>query len=257
LGGWLRVVVQLEGGPAVWNMAVDEALLKLRSEGRIPDTLRLYTFNPPAVTIGRFQRVESSVDLEAARRLGVDVVRRITGGGSVYHDPQGEVTYSIVVGFDTMPKLRDVVESFRTLCTAVAEALRSMGVPAEYKPVNDVVIGGRKVSGNAQARTATAVLQHGTILYRVDRETMERLLRAPREKLTSHGVVRVSERVTSVEEALGRRVSPAEIAVALVDSFRRTLGYEAIRVDTLSAEEKRLAEQLLGRYESREWLWRR
>ncbi len=256
--GRLRVILNLEGSPASWNMAVDEALLLLRSEGRIGDTLRIYTFNPPAVTIGRFQRVASSVNLDEARRRGVSVVRRITGGGSVYHDPQGEVTYSIVLGFNSRPELRDVAESFRILCTAVAEALRSLGVDAVYKPVNDVVVGGRKISGNAQARTSSALLQHGTVLYRVDREAMDSLLVAPTDKLRDHGVRRVSERVTSIEEALGRTVSPVEVAVALVDAFRRVLGYEGIIVDSLTPVEVELAEKLRReRYENSSWLFKR
>jgi lipoate-protein ligase A len=256
-GDKLRVILQLAGLPADMNMAIDEALLKLRSEGLIPDTLRVYTFNPPAVTIGRFQRLSTSVNMDEALRRGVQVVRRITGGGSVYHDPHGEVTYSIVVGVDRRPGLRDVHESFRLLCSGVVEALRSLGVPAEYKPVNDVVVAGRKVSGNAQARTPTAVLQHGTILYRVDRGAVRALLRAPQEKLRDHNVSDVAERIAGISELTGRHYSPEEIAVALVDSFRRVLGYDSIYVDKLKREEELLARKLLDRYRSRSWLYKR
>ncbi|ABM80654.1 lipoate--protein ligase family protein [Hyperthermus butylicus] len=255
--GTLRVILDLEGAPAVWQMAVDEALLRLRSMGRIPDTLRIYRFRPHAVTIGRFQRLESSVDLEEARKLGIDVVRRFTGGGSVYHDTDGEVTYSIVLGLEGRPELRDVAMSYRVLCRGVVEALRILGVEAEYKPINDVVAGGRKVSGNAQARTATAVLQHGTVLYATNLDVMERVLRVPRAKLESHGALRIRDRVATLSQLLGRELHYWEVAVALVEGFRIALGYDAIRIDALSGEEKRLAEQLAPRYASREWLYRR
>ncbi|WP_236698197.1 lipoate--protein ligase family protein [Pyrodictium occultum] len=253
----LRVILDLEGHPASWQMAVDEALLRLRGEGAVPDTLRVYVFNPPAVTIGRFQRLEASVDLEEARRMGIDVVRRFTGGGSVYHDPAGEVTYSIALGLDSLPGLRDVEESYRVLCRGVVEALRVLGVEAEFKPVNDVVVAGRKISGNAQARAAGALLQHGTLLYASDLQVMARLLRAPREKLESHGARSIEERVTTVERVLGRRPAREEAALALVEGFRRALGYDTVRLDVLSPEEESLARRLEERYRSSWWLRRR
>ena len=253
----LRVVLDLEGSPATWQMAVDEALLRLRDEGAIPDTLRVYVFSPPAVTIGRFQRLETSVDMEEAQRMGVEVVRRFTGGGSVYHDPEGEVTYSITLGLDSAPGLRDVAESYRVLCGGVVEALRVLGVQAEFKPVNDVVAGGRKISGSAQARARGALLQHGTLLYAADLEAMARLLRAPREKLESHGARGIEDRVTTVERLLGRRPTRVEAALALVEGFRRALGYDTIRLDRLTREEVELAERLVEKYRDEKWLRRR
>ncbi|MEM0486808.1 MAG: lipoate--protein ligase family protein, partial [Sulfolobales archaeon] len=92
----MRFRLIVDEGSGCYNMAMDEALLFTVAMGGVP-TLRLYVFNKPTVTLGYFQKVEEVVDLEFARKEGIDVVRRVTGGGAVYHDPEGEVTYSIVV----------------------------------------------------------------------------------------------------------------------------------------------------------------
>jgi len=253
-GGQLRVILDLAGRPPWWQMALDEAVLDAVAAGEAPATLRVYVFSPTSVTIGLFQRVRDAVDLEEAERLGVPVVRRFTGGGAVLHDEDGEVTYSVAA--PAVGPLRSIEESYRVLCTAVARALQRLGVPAEYSPPNDVVAAGRKVSGNAQARRRGALLQHGTILYNADKELMERLLRAPREKLESHGARSIADRVVNISELLGRSVEPHEIARALTDAFSETLGLEAVP-GWYTVEEMRRAWVLKKRYRSREWLLRR
>ena len=94
-------------------MALDEALLEGVRRGVSPPTLRLYAFTPSAVTMGRFQRAAEVVDLELADKLGVPVVRRITGGGAVYHDEFGEVTYSVMAPVDLFPG--SILDSYRTV----------------------------------------------------------------------------------------------------------------------------------------------
>ena len=252
--GVLRVILDTAGRPPWWQMALDEVLLEAVASGRSPPTLRLYTFSPTSVTIGYFQGLSRSVRLGEAERLGVPVVRRFTGGGAVVHAEDGELTYSIATLAEG--SLRDVEESYRVICGAVVDALRHMGVAAEYSPPNDVVVGGRKVSGNAQARRRGALLQHGTILYRAPRELMERLLVVPREKLASHGAAKVSDRVAGVEEVLGRRVTAEEIAEHLVDAVSNRLGLRPVR-GWYSRWELEEARSLKEKYRSRSWLMRR
>jgi len=253
-GGRLRFILDLAGRPPWWQMALDEALLELVSRGESEPALRVYTFSPSSVSIGYFQSVEEAVDLEEARRRGVPVVRRFTGGGSVYHSEDGEVTYSIAL--PARGPLADVGESYRLLCTAVADALQSLGVAAAYRPPNDVEIGGRKVSGNAQARRRGALLQHGTIILDPDYEAMEALLRAPRAKLESHGAASVRERVTGVNRELGRRIDPVTVAEALRRSFEEKLGLETVE-SWYTPRELSLARSLKEKYRSPHWLHKR
>ncbi len=239
-------LLRLEGDAAL-NMAVDEALLR----SRIP-TVRFYRFKPSAVTIGYFQRVESSVNLKEAEMLGVSVVRRITGGGAVYHDERGELTYSVAGPLDLFPK--DVRQSFRYLCEGVMGVVRRFGLEPQFAGVNDVLIGGRKVSGSAQTREGGALLQHGTIMYDTDLETLARLISPPREKLSDKGLGSVLERVTTISKELGRDVRFEEVLKAAIDSFS-FLG--EMGEGDLTEEEWRHVQELEEKYRSRRWNFRR
>ena len=241
-------------GDAYWNMALDEALLELRREGRSPDTLRLYVFKPSAVTIGYFQKIGEAVDLEYAERAGIPVVRRATGGGSVYHDERGEITYSIATTVDKVP--RAIVESYRHICRGLVYALEELGLEAEFVPVNDVVVRGRKISGSAQLRRGRGVLQHGTLMYATDLEILARVLRVPREKLAARGISSIYERVTTASRELGRRVTREEVVEALKKGFERALGVRLVP-GSLTGEELELARELVEKYRSREWNFRR
>ena len=235
-------------------MALDEAILEAVAAGRAPPTLRLYTFSPTSVTIGYFQGLSRSVRLDAARRLGTPVVRRFTGGGSVLHSEEGELTYSIAAPAEGV--LANVVESYRVLCGAVADALRRLGADAVYEPPNDVTVGGRKISGNAQARRRGALLQHGTILLQPSRGLMEQVLVAPQVKLGSHGAASIGDRVVGLWEALGREVGVIEVAERLVEAISAAVGLEP-REGWYSRWELEAARSLSRKYRSPGWLEKR
>ncbi len=235
-------------------MGFDEALLVLRDRGEIPPTLRLYMWNPSSVTIGYFQRIRDVVNLEYAEEHGIPVVRRITGGGAVYHDAYGEVTYSIVL--DVKGVLTDVQESYRLICSGLVKALELMGLKAEFVPVNDIVVSGKKISGSAQTRRRNTLLQHGTLLVSTDLNVMEKVLRVPRQKLESHGVVRIRDRVTTVSIEKNKHMSPEEVIPYLIEGFRKALGVRFVE-EKPSLEEVELARRLEEKYRSREWNFKR
>ena len=247
----VRLLLDLKGSPPEYQMALDEALLELRSSGLIEvDTFRLYVFNPSSITIGYFQRIGETVNLEEAEKLGVPIVRRVSGGGAVYHDVKGEVTYSIIAS--ASGRLSSVEESYKIICGGIVRALEILGVNASFQPINDVVVGGRKISGSAQARRRGALLQHGTLMYDTDIETMEKLLRPPREKMESKGVSSLRERVVTVSEVLGRKTTLEEVVEAMIKGFSQALGL-SVEEGTLSEREERLAEELTEKYRSKEW----
>ncbi len=232
-------------------MAMDEALLFSVAMGG-PPTLRLFVFGRPTVTVGYFQRVEEVVDVGLAQREGIDIVRRITGGGAVYHDPSGEITYSVVLPETRVPG--DVVESFKYLSSGVVEAARILGAPAEFAPLNDGVIAGKKFSGQAQTRRFGVVLQHGTFMYATDLDRLAEVLRVGGVKLSSRGPVRA--RVTTLSEFLGRTITKEEALEALIEGFKRGLSAE-IHEGTYTEIELRLASELKWKYRSREWVFMR
>lgn len=234
------------------NMATDEAILRHVTSGESPNTLRFYTWNPSAVSIGYFQGIEQEVDLEACRDLNVAVVRRLTGGGAVYHDRDGEVTYSICIE-DTYPGLPSkVLDSYRVLCAGLVKGFEILGLTAEFKPINDILVNEKKISGNAQTRRFGGILQHGTLLCRVDPRLMFSLLKVPDEKIRDKLIQAVEERVTSVERELGH-VDRDAITQAMISGFTETMGIELI-TGKLRASEIEMASQIKAeRYADQAW----
>ena len=205
----LRVIFDTKNR-AYWNMALDESLLMNLQE--IGPTLRVYGWEPHAVSIGYFQSMEEEVNVEVAREKGIDLVRRITGGGAVYH--KWEVTYSII-----LPPFRGrILDSYRVINKGIVNALRKMGVNAKHHGINDVIVNNRKISGNAQTRKYGGLLQHGTVLMDVDVDEMFKVLRVPEEKLRDKTIENVKHRVTSLKH-LGIEITFEELQKYLVDGF--------------------------------------
>ncbi len=243
----MRWRLLLVDGDAAFNMALDEALLL---SGR--PTLRVYRFRPSAVTIGYFQSVENSVDLEEIEKRGIDLVRRPTGGGAVYHDEFGEVTYSVTGPVDLFSK--SVEESMNIICRGLINAIRRLGLDPEFIPINDIVVNGRKVSGSAQTREGEFLLQHGTLMYDTDLETLARLIRPPKQKLEDKGIKSVLARVTTLSRELGRKLSFHEVREAVIEGFS-FLG--ELEEGELDERELRMLENLERKYRDRRWNFKR
>jgi len=245
----MRFIPLIVARPEV-QMAIDEAIMRARIEGKVPDTVRLYTFSPSSVTIGRFQSVIHDVNLEEARRLGIPVVRRITGGGAVFHDEFGEITYSVVVGEDLHPALKNVESSYRYLAGPLVDALKGPGLEADFAGLNDIVANGKKISGSAQTRRKGVILQHGTFMYATRVDVLGKVLRVSKAKLADKGVSSIWERVTTLERE-GIKLNRWEAYELLKESFFSTFELEE---GELTDYELELAEELIEkRYGNKEW----
>jgi lipoate-protein ligase A len=239
---------------AFTSMAIDEALLKLNAEGESPNTIRFWRWQPSTVSLGCFQSIDQEVDLEVAKKYGVDVVRRITGGGAVFHDHDGELTYSVVCKQGDVPD--DIIESYKLICGGLVRGFEHLGLKAEFKPVNDVLANAKKISGSAQTRRWGSVLQHGTILIAPNVRQMFELLRVSPEKISDKFIASVYERVTTTERELGRKPSFDEVRNAMRGGFEESLDVEFFE-DSLTSEELELATKLKPKYASDEWLRKR
>ena len=246
-------LLKLETHDAYMNMAIDEAIARLRSKDRTVDTLRFYRWKPSAVSVGYFQNTAEEVDLDECRRLNVDVVRRMTGGGAVYHDYNGEVTYSIIIKEGSLEVPRDILKSYKRICRGIVLGLRYLGVEAEFKPINDVQVGAKKISGNAQTRRWGTVLQHGTVLVDTDIKTMFKVLKVGKEKISDKLIKAVEERVTTINKVLGRKVGFTEVSEALEKGFEKALNIRLYEGE-LTEEEKVLSQELYEKkYTKGEW----
>ncbi len=231
------------------NMAIDEAVLTHVSENKVLPTIRFYGWEPSCISIGYFQDMKEEVDLDKCKVLGVESVRRITGGGAVYHDK--EVTYSIITPINTFSK--DILQSYKEICEGVIAGVKKLGIDANFAPLNDIITNGKKISGNAQTRRMNCILQHGTILYDVDIKKMFSLLLIPNEKIRDKMIQVVEERVTSINKESGKDYSYKEVEDALVEGFKEALGIE-LELGELTDSEKELAEKLAAeKYSTDEW----
>jgi lipoate-protein ligase A len=230
-------VIGLEAHDAYYNMAADEAIGEAVRSGSADPTMRFYTWGPSAVSIGHFQSMREEVDLERCRELGIDCVRRKTGGGAVYHDAAGELTYSVIAREDMFPG--NIIESYSVICGWIIAALAKLNVAAAFAPINDIVVDGKKISGNAQSRQGGILTQHGTILYDLNLETMFSVLNVSREKISDKLIKSAKERVTRVLDYAD--ASRAELYRALLGSFTEGKDYHS---GSLSGDELRRAAEL-------------
>jgi lipoate-protein ligase A len=241
---------------AYTNMAVDEALAYAKGERKAKNTLRFYRWQPSAVTLGYFQSVEDEIDLEACKRYSIDVNRRISGGGAVLNSSYGEITYSIVMPEGDPQISADPTESYRYLCHGIVEGLANLGIEAAFKPINDIIVGPRKISGNAQIRRYGAILHHGTILVDFNAREMFSVLKISEEKISDKMIQQAEERVTTIRRELGRGVSFDEVRAAMERGFAKALGVELVSGE-LSEYEDELVAKFREKYASRDWIFRR
>ena len=219
-------------------MAIDRAVLVANSKDKVPPTVRFYTWAPPAISIGYFQSLEEEINLAECKKTGVDYVRRITGGGAVFHEQ--EITYSIVIP-ESHPEIsKNIMDSYGRICGAVIKGLKQLNINSQYAPINDIITDGKKISGNAQTRKLKTVLQHGTVLLDVDVNKMFSVLRVPNEKIKDKLISDVKQRVTSVKHILGKEISFSDAANAMKKGFEDEFNVE-LELGSLTDEELQLA----------------
>jgi len=240
---------------ASMNMAIDEAIFRNYKD---ENTLRFYGWKPSAVSIGKNQILDEEVDIDSIRNLGFDCVRRISGGGAVFHDEIGELTYSIVSNLQNFER-QTVEEVYHEISKLVFQPLEKLGLNLDYGQIHcpSVFSGGKKISGNAQARDGNTVLQHGTILVSYRPDIMYTVLRARPGRTQESMVQSVYQQITTLTVLLGKEITPQDLVEYLLaslmenDSFQYTIG-------ELTSEEKKLALKLAStKYSTEEWLFSR
>jgi len=249
------------------NMAQDEALLASFNPATSLPVFRLYGWNPPAFSIGKFQDAGQALYLDRCKEAGIQVVRRVTAGGIIYHAE--EVTYSIVCAPQHIPEVRTVKESFKKLCGFLLLTYRKLGFDPAFavdshfpgvklgertslcfagKEEYDIVIGGRKIGGNAQRRKKDIVFQHGSIPLR---NCLTEALGFVRESARSASLV---QGTVSLEE-LNIEPQAGLVKDILADSFQQCFAVTLLR-SGLEPDEHQAASYLFENKYSRE-MWNR
>lgn len=233
-------------------MALDDTLVELKGRGRTPDTLHFLQFSPRAVLTGFHQSVEEEVRTEYCRKNGIDINRRVTGGGAIFFD-ENQLGWEVVCAKSFFNLALPTSRLFRTLCNPVVTALGLLGLESNFRPRNDIEIRGRKISGTGGTDSDDAFLFQGTMLVDFDVDTMLRSLRIPVEKLKAKEIDSVKERVTCLNWELGCTPALEDIKAAIRSGFARELG---VRFEPagLTREEEKLFASKLPYYQSAEWI---
>jgi lipoyl(octanoyl) transferase len=263
LGRGAPAVPRIAATPGALNMAVDHALLESVQAGG-PPVLRLYTWEPACLSLGRNQHARGLYDPGRLAQAGVDVVRRPTGGLAVLHDR--ELTYCVLA---PAPLLGGARAAYRLINAALVDGLRRIGVPAgvaltgaapnprrdaadpcfQAPAGGEVVVAGRKLIGSAQRCERRTILQHGSILLGGSQAAVLALLQHP-----GHGADDAGRSVT-MAELLGREPAAAEVAPAIAAGFERRCGIR-LAPDSLTDEEDIRAKALQDVYGAPHWTWR-
>ena len=250
-------------------MAIDEVILDMHIQGGVPPTLRVYQWDPSALSLGYNQIIERDVDMPACQQAGVDVVRRITGGGAVLHAQ--ELTYSIVSAVaDGIPE--SIAGSYRFLSQGLIACYKRLGLDVELKPgrntmrsaacfstvtLADLTYRGKKLAGSAQARRGNALLQHGSLPLHAQADMLFSLLRFSSGKSRQKARALFNRKTLTLGEVMGKDVDVRELKEDLREGFARALGIRLYDDGLTQGETRRSQELAEVKYSTDEWNYRR
>jgi lipoate-protein ligase A len=218
--------------PARWNVAMTAALVRRHGDGEVPDTVRFHRY-PACVLIGNGQRLAEAADLAYCRQRGIEIARRMTGGGAVFMSPR-MLAWDVVL--DRGAHADGLAGLARRVCEAIAAGLARLGVPAHFEPSNAVTANGAKISGSSGYADGRSAILQGTILIEDDIAEMAAALALSEAMLRRH--------VSCLAASLKSPPSLAELQCALVDSLASVLGREPTYAEP-DAIEFALASRLL------------
>lgn len=237
---------------AAHNMTLDKVILNARSSDLIPNTVRYLQFKPRCVLVGYHQSVELEVEEEYCRDHGIEINRRITGGGNLFWD-ESQLGWEIYAPKNSPGIPKRLEEMYRLMCESVVAGLDRLGVKAEFRPANDIEVGGRKISGTGGTEIGNAFLYQGTLLTDFDVDTMINCLKLPIKKLEDKQVNSFKQRVICLKEVLGYLPPMEKIKSALAEGISEVLGITLESGGLTDVEQKSL-ERELPVFQSEEWI---
>jgi lipoate-protein ligase A len=204
------------------------------------------------VFIGSFQSVKNEVDEEQAAAYGATIVRRISGGGAMFMEPEACITYALYVPGELVRGM-SFADSYAYLDEWVLEALKGLGIDAVYKPLNDITSPAGKIGGAAQKRLGSgAVLHHVTMAYDMNAEAMTQVLRIGREKLSDKGTTSAQKRVDPLRSQTG--ISRQEIIEKMLQVFQQRHG--GVRDEVTEGEWNEAERLVVEKFATEKWLRR-
>ncbi len=244
--------------PASHIHASQEVITRSVGRGYSPPTIRIVIYEPPAVTIGYFQSVEEEVELDKLRKLGIDVMRRPTGGGAVLMTgPEGSKDvpgWEIYIPENWNDIVKDVDKSFEYLSQPIVELLHMLGIKARFRPKNDIEVGSKKIAGVGQYREYGGILHTGTLLIDFDINLMLNVLKIPIEKISDKAIKSFEERITTIKRELGFKLKINEFLKLFKRAIENVFNVNVVE-GSLNDVEIEDFEKTLKKYQSREWIY--
>jgi lipoate---protein ligase len=244
-------VIRSDARAAHLHMALDEVLLERVIRGERPPTLRFWRWIEPALVLGSHQSVANEIDLDEATRRGFTITRRISGGGTMLCEPGRTLTWSIYSDVDIV-KGMSFVDSFRALDAFAVDALRTLGVNASYRPINDIVSPKGKIAGAAQARRRHVVLHHTTLAYAMDPDLVAKVIRIGRDRVNEKGIRSAEKAVSPLNGFTKATLDEVEQQLAATFEEQHETQRDEVHDDELEDAQRRVEE----RFSTREWLFR-
>lgn len=222
---------------AKFNIASEEYLLRQKQDYYI-----YIWVNAPAVIIGVNQNAIEEVNLDYTNSHGINVVRRITGGGAVYHD-KGNICYTVIAPYDSEQ------DNYRKFTDPVIKYLNSLGVNATFSGRNDITIDSKKISGNAQTVFNDRIMHHGTLLFDTDGEVLSRALKPNKLKMQSKGIKSIRARVTNIRECLPNDLTANEFK----DGLCKELSKDCLHYQFTQEDLDAINQLITQKYNTYEW----
>ncbi|KIL47346.1 lipoate--protein ligase [Jeotgalibacillus campisalis] len=225
------------------NLAIEEYALKNLD---INQDFLLFYINEPSIIIGKNQNTIEEINTDYVEKNNIRVVRRLSGGGAVYHD-LGNLNFSFITKDDG-----DSFHNFRKFTEPVVEALHQIGVPAELKGRNDLLVGERKISGNAQFSTKGRMFSHGTLMFDSEIDHVVSALKVRKDKIESKGIKSIRSRVANISEFMEEKVTIEEFKQLILRHIFN--GEDKIEEYVLTEQDwKNIRELSNERYQSWDW----
>lgn len=230
-------------------MAMDEAILK----GDEGNTFFFWT-PKKSIILGYFQKAE--IELNLAQCKDYTITRRISGGGIAFSDDRcRQINYGVVGTIDNDQFPLDIIESYKQVCGVLIDTLIDYGLNAAFRPINDVIVDNKKISGNAQTRWEGKLLQNGTLLLDFDIEEMLRISNIPKEKFMDKKIASIRDGLTWLDRELGEQRDMEEIRNVIKRKFEERFKVK-LKTENLSEKEVELTQIFLPKYYSDEWIYR-
>jgi lipoate-protein ligase A len=226
------------------------------TEGESENTLIICWPAKPLVSLGHFQEIEADIDTKFCRENDIIYTRRVIGGGGVYLD-DGQMFYQLIGRIDSPTTPKKIDDYYRKFLAAPVQAYQNLGIPAEFKPVNDIIANGKKISGNGAGDVGDARILTGNLIFDFNFDMMVKVLKVPDEKFRDKIAKSLRERMSTIELETGSTPDRNDVKEDLIRLYEDTLDIELVRGSLTDWERKRM-DELKPKYVSDEWLhWRR